>query len=317
LDNVSKYPKNNYILVCTDIETIEAITKYIHSKSDDCTVITVLVIGNSHPEDLEELKRNHESNLCQDEDTWTWDEVVRVITDALLKTSSFDYVIINPHLDNKNIGTIEDRIVFQWDRFFFSDGKRVLPKHKSKKGNVMFIRPLEPSKKNSDEKYQIRRLRNDKREVYALPEFVSVWMNDYFERNGFEFKVVSLDHNDNLLIVEQIKEDIEKADIILCDLTYNRANCYWELGYAEGLGKPVILIVEDGSKNEIPFDKQGFTRFAFSLKENDDGDYNMEFEKITSSSVFSEVNSHRQQLKEIKEGKGDYNKRNEWEFKYK
>jgi hypothetical protein len=309
LDKVANDLENNYILVCTDIETIEAITKYIHSKSTVCTVSTVLVIGNSRPEDLGELKRIHDSKSSKNEDTWTWGEVLRVVTDAILKTSSFDYVIINPHLDNQNINTIEDRIISQWDRFFLSDGERVLPKHKFKNGQVVFIRPFKPSKKDAGNKFKLKRDGSQPKE-YNLPDFVSAWMEDCFLKRDFKFKVVSLENEDNKFIVSIIKKDIEEADIVLCDLTYNRANCYWELGYAEGLGKPVILIVNDNSKNGISFDKKGFPRYTFSLEGNSKSGHNVNI----ASDFFSEIDSYKKIYDAIREGKRAYIRRRKWEI---
>jgi hypothetical protein len=310
LDNVNKNPENNYILVCTDIETIEAIRIYIHSKSADCTVSTVLVIGNSRPKELGELKRIHDLKSGKNEDTWTWGEVLRVITDALLKTSSFDYVIINPYIDNQNMDAIEDRIIFQWDRFCFSDGKRVLPKHKFKNGQVVFIRPFEPRKRNTDDKFKIKR-NNGSTEEHNLPDFVSAWMHDFFSKKGFKFKVVSLKKEDNENIISIIKKDIEEADIVVCDLTYNRTNCYWELGYAEGLGKSVILVVNDKSKNGIAFDKKCFPWYAFSLIKKTKTIYDISID----SGFLLEIDSYKKKYDTMKEGKRKYKRRKNWEIK--
>jgi nucleoside 2-deoxyribosyltransferase len=43
-------------------------------------------------------------------------------------------------------------------------------------------------------------------------------------------------------ITELILEKIEKSRFLVCDLTAERPNVYYELGYAHGLKKDVILL---------------------------------------------------------------------------
>ena len=57
------------------------------------------------------------------------------------------------------------------------------------------------------------------------------------------------------LIIEDVKKQIQKAEFIICDLTYERPNVYYELGYAHGVGnKPldILLIAKEGT--ELHFD---------------------------------------------------------------
>jgi hypothetical protein len=51
-------------------------------------------------------------------------------------------------------------------------------------------------------------------------------------------------------VIKQIGELIERAEIIVCDLTYERPNVYYELGYAHGVGNGgdnVLLIAREGT----------------------------------------------------------------------
>lgn len=43
-----------------------------------------------------------------------------------------------------------------------------------------------------------------------------------------------------------LRAQIRDAAFVLVDLTHDNAGAYWEAGYAEGLGKPVIYICEQG-----------------------------------------------------------------------
>lgn len=53
-------------------------------------------------------------------------------------------------------------------------------------------------------------------------------------------------------ITNKIVEMIESARFLVADLTLERPNVYFELGYARGLGKTVITIARTGE--EIHFD---------------------------------------------------------------
>jgi nucleoside 2-deoxyribosyltransferase len=48
-------------------------------------------------------------------------------------------------------------------------------------------------------------------------------------------------------IVDRIKEEIRKANFVIADLTDERPSCYFEAGYAEALGKPVIYVASKES----------------------------------------------------------------------
>lgn len=58
------------------------------------------------------------------------------------------------------------------------------------------------------------------------------------------------------MIMSKIVENIKKAEIIVADLTYERQNCYFELGYAMALRKKIIITAKEGTK--IHFDVRGY-----------------------------------------------------------
>ena len=63
-------------------------------------------------------------------------------------------------------------------------------------------------------------------------------------------------------IHEDIWENIENCKMIICDLSYQRPNCFIEYGYAYGKGKKIILCVEESQGKDaekrlnVPFDTQ-------------------------------------------------------------
>ena len=57
-------------------------------------------------------------------------------------------------------------------------------------------------------------------------------------------------------ILERIYGQISKADIVVAEMTDRNANVFYEVGYAHGIGKPVILITNKA--DDIPFDLRLF-----------------------------------------------------------
>ena len=62
-------------------------------------------------------------------------------------------------------------------------------------------------------------------------------------------------------VVEKIHRDIEACGFVVADLTNERPNVYYEIGYARGLGKPVILTIGEGEK--VHFDIAGQKRITW------------------------------------------------------
>lgn len=53
-------------------------------------------------------------------------------------------------------------------------------------------------------------------------------------------------------ILDRIYNQIEKADIIVADMSTRNVNVFYEVGYANGIGKNVILLTQ--KTDDIPFD---------------------------------------------------------------
>lgn len=71
------------------------------------------------------------------------------------------------------------------------------------------------------------------------------------------FDVVRIDEiEDSGNITDQIMENIRASDVVFADLTGERPNCYFELGYAMALGKEVILSVKEGAA--VHFDVRAY-----------------------------------------------------------
>lgn len=57
------------------------------------------------------------------------------------------------------------------------------------------------------------------------------------------------------LIDDRLRVDIQASDFVVVDLTHDNPGAYWEAGYAEGLGKPVIYTCK---KSKFDSDKTHF-----------------------------------------------------------
>ena len=58
------------------------------------------------------------------------------------------------------------------------------------------------------------------------------------------------------LVTDQIYHEIRSNRFLICDLTHERPNVYYELGYAHGLQRSVILVAQAGTKAH--FDVAGY-----------------------------------------------------------
>jgi hypothetical protein len=63
-------------------------------------------------------------------------------------------------------------------------------------------------------------------------------------------------------ILERVYNQINKADLIIADLTGRNPNVFYETGYAHALGKRVILLTQNS--DDIPFDLKHYPHIIYS-----------------------------------------------------
>lgn len=104
---------------------------------------------------------------------------------------------------------------------------------------------------------------SDERLVFVLMSFSQDMANTYKALKSAG-KLVSPrlrvhrvdDKSGQYKITESILKNIELADLIVCDLTKERPNVYYELGFAQALGKTVLTCARGGTK--LHFDIKDF-----------------------------------------------------------
>ena len=70
---------------------------------------------------------------------------------------------------------------------------------------------------------------------------------------GMGYKLVDLRDRARAGVIDNVmRQEIRNAKFILADLTHDNSGAYWEAGYAEGLGKPVIYLCEKEKFNADP-----------------------------------------------------------------
>jgi len=87
--------------------------------------------------------------------------------------------------------------------------------------------------------------------IEAVTQMVNNVFRPALTETGFTLKRVD-DVPKAGLIDDRIRVDIRMSRFLIADLTCDNRGAYWEAGYAEGLGKPVIYTC-----NKHYFDSQG------------------------------------------------------------
>ena len=100
---------------------------------------------------------------------------------------------------------------------------------------------------------QLRQGRAEYRKAFMAMKFGDTLLNNMLEtafkpaakKAGFELS--KLDDNPIAgLIDDRLRVEIQSSAFMVADLTHDNFGAYWEAGYAEGLGKPVIYTCEKG-----------------------------------------------------------------------
>ena len=78
-----------------------------------------------------------------------------------------------------------------------------------------------------------------------LDKAVKQCLRDAVEQTGFELRTVTQKAG---LIDAIIEDEIRRCRFLIADLSDDNPGAYWETGFAEGLGKPVIYICREKDK---------------------------------------------------------------------
>jgi len=98
---------------------------------------------------------------------------------------------------------------------------------------------------------ELKRASSDSRKAFMAMKYGDKRLDKLFEdvlrpavkQTGFDL-VRLIDRPKAGLIDNRLRVEIRTARFLVADLTHENAGAYWEAGYAEGLGKPVIYTCE-------------------------------------------------------------------------
>jgi nucleoside 2-deoxyribosyltransferase len=60
-------------------------------------------------------------------------------------------------------------------------------------------------------------------------------------------RVVEINDPQDFDLVEAIRK-LKEAKLVIADLSFERPSCYYELGMAQGLGLPTLLLAQEGTR---------------------------------------------------------------------
>ena len=106
------------------------------------------------------------------------------------------------------------------------------------------------------ERYEaLRKGLSDSTKAFMAMPFGHPYLNEIFEKyyvptvDYMGFKLERVDANPGAgCITNRMLSEIERAKFLVVELTHNNNGAYWEAGYAEGKGKPVIYLCKRGTR---------------------------------------------------------------------
>lgn len=100
--------------------------------------------------------------------------------------------------------------------------------------------------------------------------FINTYLKPAVKNTGFDLVLLTDISSAESLIDNKLRVAINNSRFLICDLTHQNKGAYWEAGYAEGLGRPVIYICEEESfKREKPHFDTNHQEF-FKWKKGDE-----------------------------------------------
>lgn len=110
-------------------------------------------------------------------------------------------------------------------------------------------------------------------------------------RTAIDYELVDLRDVPEAGIIDNImRQRIRDAAFVLVDLTHDNSGAYWEAGYAEGLGKPVIYLCEQSKfdAHKTHFDTNHCTTVPWSVDDVDRFSKNLVATLRRTLSLFSD-----------------------------
>lgn len=93
----------------------------------------------------------------------------------------------------------------------------------------------------------------------SAPEMLQI-VSEAAKRYGWAARLPSYDQSAPVFSLNETLEELRASSLVFADLSYSRPSCYYELGLAEALHRPVFAVAISGSaihqasvRNEVKF----------------------------------------------------------------
>ena len=257
--------ENNYphFVICNDVETIKKL------KQDYKNHICVVYLRFDAPEETI-LAIQKTRGITDDEIAARMSKIEYLKRLFLQNSSFFDQILSNKYGENPEVSLWQ-----QMKNIMFSyENVRPLPSKEIVFEMIDYLqRAIRDSEKNEAQNSKIV----EKDFVFIIMPMVqsdrtiaknnwNVYTTIKAAAQAAGYRAERVDKiQQSSTIDEKTFEHIKKAEIIIADLSYERPNCYFELGYAKALGKDVIIIARKGTK--VHFDVDHYDYISFEEEE--------------------------------------------------
>ena len=244
-----------HFIICNDIDTIERI------KEDFLGKVVVAFLSFTSPE-LSLRSVQNKRGISDDEIEARVEKIDYFNSQFIVHNDIFDYMINNRYSKDPKPFLIE-----QARRMVDGSGDR------SVLHEVIKIKELVEFHLERFSKYEHTAAKIPVSEGYLfvimamhnehIADLTDILENIKSAAKATDFRAERTD--DNLLpgsLLPEIFQSIDAAEIIVADLTFERPNCYYELGYAHAKGKTVFITAREGT--EIHFDVSGYRQIHYN-----------------------------------------------------
>ena len=247
LVNAIKKNKNHFV-ICNDTDIIEKLRKDFQGH--------VKVVFLSFDAPIESIEMIQKSRNITDDEIYVRINKIKFLHSLFIeKNYLFDHVIVNHFGEHP-----EKRLRQELYRIIFNEENNALPNLAVIKETINYL--VECVKKyersivdtpvsQKDFLFIIMAMMEEEKSLsdvlYAI--------HNAAEKAGYKAERVD-DRFAFAQINSKILNYINMAEVVVADITYERPNCYYEIGYAHAKGKKVILTAKKGTK--IHFDINNF-----------------------------------------------------------
>jgi nucleoside 2-deoxyribosyltransferase len=112
--------------------------------------------------------------------------------------------------------------------------------------------------------FSVRLLNDTLREFPNVERYFREVVDPVVERLGYRRLEMGTSRTEHAFINVEIFERLHYSDLAIVDITGQRPNCFIELGYALGVGIPVIVTAEQGAA--LPFDQSAIPTHFWTIE---------------------------------------------------